>query len=155
MSRCRDPDSRFANEISEVGPMDRHLTALGVHVFMGGFSIGVQEHFRLTAHLERDHEGVKYAARSWRPYRHDVPVQVDWSAQWRFQLKALYGQVDFVYSNPPCSGYSAAGSGTHAQGKNKAARLEWHRDAVRVGAEVGAKVVAIESVRQAITKGAE
>lgn len=125
------------------------LRALGVHIFAGGFSIGVQEHFQLLGHLERTNYGVA----SWRKYRPGVPVHVDRAARWAGAIEEYRGKVDLLESNPPCSIWSVASVGQSVHG-DKSALLDWTRDVVRVGREVEARVVVIESVRRAMTDGA-
>lgn len=113
--------------------------ALGCHIFAGGFSIGVEKHFQLTAHLERSTYGVK----SWKEYRPNVPAIVSKEAKW--DLAPYKGKVDFVYGNPPCALWSSASAGYQLEHL-----FDWTRDVARVGAEVGAKATVIESVRAAV-----
>jgi DNA (cytosine-5)-methyltransferase 1 len=120
------------------------VRALGVSIFAGGFSLGVEKHFELAAHLERSPYGVK----SWRAYRPGVPVSISKDGAW--DVAAHKGKVDFVYGNPPCSPWSVA-----SVGYELSALLEWTKDVLRVGKSVGARVVAIESVRQAYNRGRE
>lgn len=124
-------------------------SALGLHIFAGGFSIGVQSHFALLGHLERTKLGVA----SWRKYRPGVPVFIDKKAQWSDAVEQFHGEVDFFYANPPCSCWSVTSVGQAVHGE-RSALLDWTRDVYRVARQVDAKVVAIESVRRAMTAGA-
>lgn len=124
------------------------LHALGCHIFAGGFSIGVEKHFALLGHLER----TSYAVASWQRYRPLVPVYVDKAAQWGDAVREHRGRVDWLYANPPCAPWSVSSVG-YRRGLDSSL-LDWTRDVVRVGADVGARVVAIESVRGALKNGA-
>lgn len=120
------------------------MRALGVHIFAGGFSLGVERHFRLAGHLERS----SYGVRVWRHNRPNVQAVVDKTARWRPEA---HGEVDFVYGNPPCAPWSAASVGYVRLAASP--YLEWAKDVLRVGREVGARVVAVESVRGAFLHG--
>jgi DNA (cytosine-5)-methyltransferase 1 len=121
------------------------MNALGMHIFAGGFTIGVREHFNVLAHLERSN----FAVESWKGYCPEIPVHIDGEARWDTKP---YEGVDFLYGNPPCSIWSLAANGVRAATEPL---KEWTRDVVRVGRDVGAKVVAVESVRGAVGKGAD
>jgi site-specific DNA-cytosine methylase len=83
------------------------LTAMGVYVFAGGFSLGVEKAgFKVCGHLEGDNFGVKVATQRW-------PVCVLPPAHW---LKGVAdtmlasGSVpDLIHMNPPCSAYAKNG----------------------------------------------
>lgn len=114
-------------------------TALGVHIFAGGFSIGVEKHFDVLAHLERG----KYGVKSWAAYRPNVPSIISDAGAW--DTKPYEGKVDMVYGNPPCALWSSASAGYKLDHL-----FDWTRDVARVGKAVGAKVVVTESVRNAV-----
>jgi DNA (cytosine-5)-methyltransferase 1 len=120
-------------------------TALGVHIFAGGFTLGVERHFDVLAHLERGMLGVK----SWRAHRPGVPAVISKTATWPL---SQYGRVDFVFGNPPCASWSDASRTMKREGDSLSA--DWARDVLAVGDAVGARVVAVESVRNAYAKGA-
>lgn len=122
------------------------MNALGVSIFAGGFSIGVERHFDVLAHLERTDYGVK----TWRRYRPGVPVHVSKTTSW--PVADYAGKVDFVYGNPPCAAWSPTSVGYVRKSDSK--WLDWATDVVRVGHDLGAKVIAIESVRGALLHGA-
>lgn len=121
------------------------MTAAGVHVFMGAFSLGVEKHFRVCYHCEAGDFGVK----SWRHNRPNTPVHIDKSRNWD-GLEAK-SRPDLVFGNPPCSGFSPMteqkfrGAGSHLNAGI--------RDVVRMGQRLGARVIAIESVRAMGTVG--
>lgn len=83
-------------------------TALGVYIFAGGFTVGVKRAgFDVLGHLEdgpfgvatteANHPGLSRAAGT---------IHTDPEA---WPLAAYAGRVDFVYGNPPCAPWSAAG----------------------------------------------
>lgn len=120
--------------------------ALGVHVFAGGMSLGVEQHFDVVVHLERGSFGVK----TWRCNR-IAPVVVGTEA-WPRVVSELRGTIDLVYGNPPCSPYSM--STNHSRERAGAMRfVGWVEDLACVAAAVGAKIVLIESVRGAVNAG--
>lgn len=84
------------------------LTALGAHIYAGGFSLGAREAgFHLLGHLEEWPFGVASA-------RQNLGVRV-WQGvgQWKAALApggSLHGRkVDFFYANPPCAAWSLCG----------------------------------------------
>lgn len=140
-----------SSEVAGSTPAARsNLRAVGLHIFAGGMSIGVGKHFQLMGHLER----TKYAVRSWEKYRPDVPVWVDKTARWEEPVAKFRGQVDTLYCNPPCSIWSGASAGLKVKEESSALR-DWTRDCFRVGRELGAKVVVVESVRNALNHGSQ
>jgi DNA (cytosine-5)-methyltransferase 1 len=121
------------------------VNALGIHIFAGGFSIGVEQHFDLLGHLERSSYGVK----SWKQFRPGCQVCVSKKAEW--PTGQFDGQVDFLYANPPCAAWSPTSVG-YAR-KEQSPWLDWARDVLRVSEQVGARVTALESVRGAYRYG--
>jgi len=82
---------------------DRH-TAVGVHVFAGGHTVGVERHFEVLAHLENRSA---YGARTFKLNRPWVPI---YAGVERWPLDALRAlDLGYVYCNPPCAIVSAAG----------------------------------------------
>jgi site-specific DNA-cytosine methylase len=77
-------------------------TALGCYIFAGGFTVGVQKHFKILGHLEDGDFGVPTARLNWPK----LPIYTD-PATW--PLRELRGEVDFMYCNPPCAPWSATG----------------------------------------------
>lgn len=124
------------------------LRALGSHIFAGGFSIGVEQHFELLGHLERTNYGVK----QWQHFRPNVPVFMNKTGAWT-EASTYAGKVDFLYANPPCAPWSTTTVGYRRQ--TESPLLEWTRDVFVLARAVQAPVVAIESVRGAVRNGAE
>jgi DNA (cytosine-5)-methyltransferase 1 len=120
--------------------------AVAVDVFAGGFSLGVETHFTVAAHLERCTIGAK----TWRHNRPAVPIHLDRTSNWLDALTALRPRAPmFVYGNPPCRAFSLASA--HARERGSAAQdAWWAREVVRVAAALEAPVVAIESTRGAL-----
>lgn len=131
--------------------LKRKLTALGVHVFAGGFTCGVKRSgFGVLGHLEDAGYGVSTARLNWP----DLDVRVG-EENWR--AGEFTGRVDFLYSNPPCAIFSTTGIAvTRGPGAwREDPRLGcWHR-AFGVFEVVRPKIFALESVCQAYTKGRE
>lgn len=124
------------------------LSAVGVHIFAGGFSLGVENHFRVRAHLEAGPFGVG----TWRLNRPEVSVFVDKKREWADAVAAMRvgGPVDLVYGNPPCTGFSLL----NVKGRGPWSKMnQGVEDVVRMGMALDAKVVVVESVRQALTTG--
>lgn len=123
-------------------------TALGVYIFAGGFTLGVQKHFAVLGHLEDGPFGVATV-------RKNLPGLDVYEDPETWPIEDLAGRVDFLYANPPCAPWSLAGS--------RANRLPWQRDprtsCWRKTAEtifkLRPKVAAIESVRPLYTRGRE
>lgn len=82
----------------------KSFTALGCHIYAGGFSIGVRDAgFRLLGHLEESEFGAETS-------RNNLGVPV-WVGQenWGPVIEQHAGKVDWLYGNPPCSSWSSAG----------------------------------------------
>lgn len=86
----------------------KRLTALGVYIFAGGFTLGVRKHFEVLTHFEDGPYGTETAiSNGLIKEAHTTPET--WPvAQYR-------GKVDFLYGNPPCAPWSmgSAGRETH------------------------------------------
>ena len=89
--------------------MNNHaLTAMGIDIFAGGYTVGVRQHFDVLAHLEENTYGVKSTKLNF-PHMPVYVGQSRWNSavDW---IKRNYGHVNFVYANPPCAVWSVAGS---------------------------------------------
>jgi site-specific DNA-cytosine methylase len=130
--------------------MDRDLTAVGVNIFAGGFTLGVERHFKVLAHLEHDDYGV----RTFRLNRPHVPVFYPPS---RWPIDRLAGEVDFLYANPPCAIVSVCGRCLREgkDGWRTDPRTGRIRDITRLATQLRPKVVAMESVVQLYTRARE
>jgi DNA (cytosine-5)-methyltransferase 1 len=79
------------------------MQALGVYIFAGGFSWGLQEAgFKILAHLEDGNFGVATTRLNFP----DLPIYTEPRA---WPVAEFKGQVDVVYGNPPCASWSIAG----------------------------------------------
>lgn len=82
--------------------MSHQYTALGSHIFMGGFSLGMQTAFDVVGHFEHGRFGVDTARANFS----GMPIYTDYDT-WPIEQ---YEGVDVVYGNPPCSPWSICGS---------------------------------------------
>ena len=78
--------------------MSSKPTALGAHVFAGGFTLGLLDKFEIKAHYEQLKLASEHAIHNF-----DFPVEImpemeDWP---------LPRGIDFLFGNPPCHGFSA------------------------------------------------
>jgi site-specific DNA-cytosine methylase len=83
---------------------DKKFTALGCHIYAGGFSLGVkQAGFQLLGHLEEWPFGVATA-------KHNLQIPI-WQGleTWNDATTKLSGKVNLFYGNPPCASWSIAG----------------------------------------------
>lgn len=81
-------------------------SAVGVYIFAGGFTVGLQEHFDVLCHLESSNFGVETV-------RKNIGVQV-YTEPMAWPLDELKEDgVDMVFANPPCAPFSAAGRVSH------------------------------------------
>jgi len=137
------------------------LTALGVYIFAGGFTLGVKRAgFRVLAQFEDGPYGVATTKRN----HPGLPVYTE-PATWPSKAIALQGHVDFIYGNPPCAPFSNGGISSKKVGMMN---THWKRDPrtscitkmfdvlVKMN-EVGRppKVWAWESVQPALRRGRE
>ncbi len=83
---------------------DGRPTALGVHIYAGGFTIGVQRAgFRVLGHLEEWPFGVETSKKN-------LGVRVFQGLDtWDDAVRRFAGKVDWLYGNPPCASWSVAG----------------------------------------------
>lgn len=121
--------------------------ALGNQIFAGGFTLGVEKHFKVLAHFEDGDYGVG----SFRAARPKVPVFTDANA-WPYEE---FPEVDFVYGNPPCAAWSPLGRRIQAgpDAWKTDPRVECARLAFTLLELMRPKVWAWESVPQAYSRG--
>lgn len=127
------------------------MNAVGVDIFAGGFTLGVERYFRVLAHLEHGPYGVG----TFRLNRPHVPVFHPPSS---WPLSSLAGRVDFMFCNPPCAIVSIAGAGMrhgHADNWRRDPRTDCIRDAVDVAVRVRPRTFALESVTRLYTHASE
>src|SRR3972149_5345400 len=79
------------------------LTAVGVHVFAGGFSLGIGPYFTVTDHLE--------GAATWeRTVKHNLPTVRQWNPKTQWPVDRLRKDPPaLLYANPPCAPFSSIG----------------------------------------------
>jgi DNA (cytosine-5)-methyltransferase 1 len=126
--------------------------AVGCHCFAGGVSLGVEQHVTIAAHLESGRLGIE----TWCRNRPGVPVINDRDGAWSGALAEIRraGRPNLVYGNPDCSAFSRLNM--VPRGVDRAALSKKTRgieQVVRVGARLEARVIVVESVRDAMTKG--
>lgn len=81
---------------------DLPYRALGAHIYAGGHTIGVMdEGFAVHAHLEESNFGVETS-------RRNLGVEVRVGTE-NWHPEDFAGEVDWLYSNPPCAAWSAGG----------------------------------------------
>ena len=125
------------------------LSAIGAHIYAGGFTVGVSKHFEVLAHLEHN----AYGAEVVRLNFPGLPVHAGGPASWPKEWPKGARRPRFLYANPPCAIWSSAG-GKHSEEWRSDPRLAVHHDIFRYATEdVGVDVLAIESVPPSFTRG--
>lgn len=129
--------------------MKKDLTALGVYIFAGGFTVGVAKHFKIRAHLEDGMFGVETFKLNF-PRVPVFPVVNEWPL-----AKLAAESVDFVYSNPPCAPWSATGRSSRIGGESwrEDTRVSCVLNAFNVLQKLRPRVWVWESVPRAFTSG--
>lgn len=125
------------------------LTAAGVYIFAGGFTVGVMKHFRVLCHLEGSDYGVAVAKRNLP----GLAVHTDESA---WPVEAYRGRVNFVYGNPPCACWSGNNPNSHknqGRGWEVDPRLSCTQKLFNLLTELKPSVWAWETVPQAFGYG--
>lgn len=80
----------------------KKFTALGAHIYAGGFTLGVlAAGFKVLDHLEEWEFGVATSRLNLK-----LPIRVG-AEKWKAQ--DYRGKVDYLYANPPCASWSEAG----------------------------------------------
>lgn len=130
---------------------DRALTAVGCHIYAGGFTVGVKRAgFNVLCHLEGDGAyGASSAQLNWPDLEvHHGP------ARWPREKLRDRG-VDFLYANPPCAIFSAMGiRSTRGQGAWRTdPRLACWMDVFGAFEIIRPRAFALESVTQAYSAG--
>lgn len=127
------------------------MKAVGVYIFAGGFTLGVEQHFDVLAHFEdKPYAGTDTFMRN----RPNIPVHFRVKGEWEEAIENY--DPDFIYCNPPCAVFSPIGISI-TRGSDF-----WRQDP-RINCwlrsygfiEKRPKILAIESVPQALTKGEE
>lgn len=128
------------------------FNALGVHIFAGGFTAGVAQHFNILGHLET---GKTLANSNSHVAQHNFPGLdvIHPRDQWPMEdLKSV--DLDLVYCNPPCALWSPIGI-TCTRGKDAwrtDKRVQCWKDCLDVGLASKTKCLVIESVPRAFSE---
>lgn len=118
------------------------MRAIGVYVSAGGFSAGVEKHFKIIAHFT---DGL-FGHDSLQHNFPDVPIHHPGNS-WGWPKK----QVDFMYCAPPCAPFSPIGKGGKDWKNDK--RVDKLRHAVNIGIRLKPKIWVVESVPGLPAKG--
>lgn len=129
---------------------EKSLTAVGVHVYAGGFTLGVMRHFDVDHHLE---DG-DFAADT---IENNLPAIMVHQSPEEWPVDRLKG-VNFVYANPPCAPWSPA-----RRGEGEEIAHDWRDDerlacvaqVVDLLPKLLPDALCFESVRGVYTKGRE
>jgi DNA (cytosine-5)-methyltransferase 1 len=97
------------------------LTAIGCHIYAGGFTLGVRDRFKVLAHLEEGSFGVETV----RANMPGLPVSV--GAETWVPFCAKLPRPDLLYGNPPCASWSIAG--VKVKDKEERNEKRWSHDA--------------------------
>jgi len=126
---------------------EKNPTAVAVHVFAGGFSVGVAAHFDVIAHFETSKYGSEVVALN----QPEVDV---FSGKETWPLEGLADhKIDFVFCNPPCALWSSIGILVQKGGaawKDDPRQSCWH-DCFQVLEAARPQVFAVESVCRAFS----
>ena len=116
------------------------LTAVGVHVFAGGFSLGIGPYFTVTDHLE--------GAATWeRTVKHNLPTVRQWNPKTQWPVDRLRKDPPaLLYANPPCAPFSSIGGRSFGRHWSVDPRLGCWEDVVGLVEVVRPTVVLSESV---------
>lgn len=122
--------------------MPNEATAIGIHIYSGAFTIGVETHFKILGQWE---EG-PWGADTFNLNRPHIPHPLT-KAEW--PVAQHVGKVNLVYTNPPCACWSAVGShlGTGDP------RFQFTLTAAQTAMALKPDFFILESVPMAWTKG--
>lgn len=121
------------------------MRALGVHVFAGGFTMGVMQRAEVIGQLEIHDFGRDTVEKQLKLPFINADRWEDWPK---------YSDVDLVYGNPRCTGFSSMTSGYDDTIHGPFAKCTQDiRDLVEYGISIDAKMIAWESVQQAWSVG--
>lgn len=127
------------------------LNAIGAHIYAGGFTVGVREHFNVLAHLEHAAYGSEVVKLNFP----DLPIYAGGPENWPTSWPKGAARPRFLYANPPCAIWSGASAGRACRWQDDP-RLQFHHDIFGYALDtVGVDVLAMESVVPVFTKGRE
>ena len=124
--------------------------AIGVDVFAGGLSVGVQRHFHVPAHFEHSDYGSSVV----RLNHPDIVLHNHpsiWPRAPRYPGQKT--RTRFIFANPPCAPFSSASAG-RATAWHEDPRIQMFYDSMELLPQIEPDVMAIESVTNAWTKDA-
>jgi DNA (cytosine-5)-methyltransferase 1 len=125
--------------------MARKYKAIGCHIYAGGFTLGVREHFDVVAHLEEWNFGVETVRKNLK-----IPVHVGKPSEW--PITDYVGRVDLVFGNPPCAPWSQ-GAGREGGLWQKDPRVQYWINVLELLDRLKPTVWACESVRGIYVRG--
>lgn len=126
------------------------LRAVDVHGFGGGFTLGAaQAGFDIIAKKSR---GTGFGVLNCLANRHIIPGGWDVQSEEPY-LWTVDEDVDYVFGNPPCSGFSTLTSSKYRGQDAKVNDYMW--EFVRHAAKLAPKIAVFESVQQTFTQGRE
>lgn len=131
----------------------KKFNALGAYIFAGGFTIGVEKHFNVLAHLEDNNYGVA----TFNANRPEIPVVYP-TGEWYSPGQVVTNEkVDLLYGNPPCAPWSSIGGllTGGAQNWRTDERVDCFRRVLWLVDTLRPTVVAIESIPPLVTRGWE
>ena len=115
------------------------MKALGAHIYAGGFTLGVMQHFDVVAHCEDSGFGSETVKNNLR-----IPIHLK---PW-----PTVDDIALIYCNPPCAPWSASSVG-RANTWDEDPRLSCQSDCMELFLRHQPKVFMMESVRGMYTKG--
>lgn len=124
------------------------MKGVGVHVFAGGFTMGVKQVLPVVGQLEIHDFG-----RETCEAHHTEFMNADAWEGWR-DYKSFWKDCSFCYGNPRCTSFSSysAGAGSRARGPfAEPTRDIW--DLIELGLTAKLDVISFESVQQAYSVG--
>lgn len=126
-------------------------TAVGAHIYAGGFTVGVSKHFEVLAHLEHAAYGSEVVKLNYP----DMPVYAGGPDNWPTEWPKGKRRPRFFFANPPCACWSNASHG-RSYGWRDDPRLQFHKDIFAYATTVvQPDIMAVESVPPSWAKGRE
>lgn len=126
------------------------MKGIGIHVFAGGFTMGVKRILPVVGQLEI-HDFGRETCEAHNTRFMNADSWQDW-----LDYESVWKDVSFCFGNPRCTSFSSysAGAGSHARGPFAEPTQDiW--DLCKFGLSVKLDVIAFESVQQCYTVGRE
>jgi len=121
---------------------------VGIHVFAGGFTMGVKQVLPVTCQLEIHNFGRQTCEKHGTKF-----INADKWSDW-LEYKKDWSGSQFCYGNPRCTAFSSYSSGASAKARGpNAVPTQDIRDLCNFGVKTGLDLIAFESVQQAFTVG--